>query len=202
MKLIHLLQSSFFVLIAACTASSNSLTVDNTTVNTPSVSSSEITCYKPGEGEVRLPISIDKCRSLLRMLTTLPNYRAIQEFRTGCSPRLPGAAGTPPYTWWNSSTTCGIRLESHYPFLGQKFAWVQVRALAMEILDYCEEYSVGYGGLAPIGTPECGIEGFSVRIVGASIYPPPPITRGTDDAFGSLETASAAVEETLWLDTS
>ena len=71
----------------------------------------------------------------------------------------------------------------------------------MDILDYCEEHSVGYGGLAPIGTPPLGLEGFSVRVVGITI-PPLPLTNGIDDAFGSSETANAAVGETLWLDTS
>lgn len=200
MKLIHLLQSSFFVLIGACTASNVSLILNNTTINTTFVPPSGIVCYDTEE-DVRVPVSIDKCRSLLKVLTTLPRYRAIQDFQIGRSPRLPGLAGTPPYTWWNESTTCGIRLESLNPHLAQKFAWVQVRALAMDILDYCEEYSVGYGGLAPIGTPAHGLQGFSVRVVGASNFPP-PLTSGTDDAFGSPETANAAVGETLWLDTS
>lgn len=199
MKLIHLLQPTFFILIGACTAFSGSLTFNNTTFNTTSVSSSDITCFQP-DGDVRLPISIDKCRSLLKVLTTLPSYRAIQDFQMGRSPRL--RIGPPPFTWWNSTTLCGIRLESHTPLLVQRFAWLQVRALALDILDYCEEYSVGYGGLAPIGTPERGTDGFSVRIVGVPIYPPPPITAGTDDALRSSATAIAAIGETVWLDTS
>ena len=198
MKLIHFLQPTYFVLIGACTAFSDSLTFNKTTTNTTSVSSSDIICYQPDE-DFRVPISIDKCRSLLKFLTTLPNYRVIQDFQMGRSPRLPGA---PPYTWWNESTTCGIRVESRTLNLVQRFAWVQVRALAMDILDYCEEFSVGYGGWAPIGIPEFGLEGFSVRVVGVIIYPPPPITRGTDDAFRSSATATAALGETLWLDTS
>ena len=68
-----------------------------------------------------------------------------------------------------------------------------MRALALDILDYCEEYSVGYGGLAPIGTPERGMAGFTVRVVGITVYPPPPITAGTDDAFRSSATATAAL---------
>ena len=200
MNLIHLLQSSLFVLIVTCTASSVSLTLSNTTINTTFVPSSTI-CYT-ADVDVRVPISIDKCRSLLKSITTFPRYRAIQDFQTGRSPRLPGLPGCPPYTWWNESTSCGLRLESQNPYLVQKFAWVQVRALAMDILDYCEETSVGYGGLAPIGTPPKGYEGFSVRVIGASMPPPLPPISGTDDLFGSSETANAAVGETLWLDTS
>ena len=79
---------------------------------------------------------------------------------------------------------------------------MQVRALAMEILDYCEETSLGLGGLAPIGIPPFGFEGFSVRVIGASITPPEPALDGTDDAFGSSANANATVGETLWFDTS
>lgn len=197
MNLIHLWQSSFFILIGTCTASSVSLTLNNTTLNTTSVP----ICFT-AEEDVRVPVSIDKCRSLLKIFTTIPRYRAIQDFQTSRSPRLPGLAGTPPYTWWNESTTCGLRLESHNPNIAQRFAWVQVRALAMDILEYCDEHSVGYGGLAPIGTPPLGFEGFSVRIVGTTLPPPLPPTNGLDDAFGISETANAAVRETLWLDTS
>ena len=75
-----------------------------------------------------------------------------------------------------------------------------MRVLANDILEYCEEYSVGYGGLAPIGKPEAELEGFSVRVIGAEVYPGPP--GGTDDTFGSSGTANVTVGETLWLSTS
>ncbi len=60
---------------------------------------------------------------------------------------------------------------------------------------------MGYGGLAPIGTPAGGLQGFSVRVIGAVV---PPVQRldGSDDVFGSSGTANATVGETLWLDTS
>ena len=79
---------------------------------------------------------------------------------------------------------------------------MQVRALAMDILDFCEESSLGYGGMAPIGTPPKGYEGFSVRVVGVSTPPPWPLISGADDDFGKSETANVAVGETLWLETS
>lgn len=198
MKIIYLLQSSFFIWLGTCTASSVALTLNDTNSNTTTVSSSDIVCYEETE-DVRVPITIAKCRSLLKFLTTLPRYRAIQDFQTSRSPRLPG---TPPYTWWNESTTCGLKIESHNPYLVQRFAWVQVRALAIDILEYCEETSLGLGGLAPIGIPHSRFQGFSVRVIGASIPPPVPLLDGTDDAFGSSATANATVGETLWFDTS
>ena len=184
--------------MGACIASSVSLSLNDTT-NTTSAPS-PIFCFT-AEVDVRLPISIVKCRSLFKSVTTFPSYRAIQDFQTGRSPRLPGA-GTPPYTWWNATTTCALRLKSHSPDRAQKFAWVQVRALAMDILDYCEENSVGYGGQALIGTPPLGFEGFAVAVIGVPIRPPLPLISGTDDAFGASETDNAAVDETLWLITS
>ena len=78
---------------------------------------------------------------------------------------------------------------------------MQVRALAMEILEYCQETSHGLGGLAPIGIPALGMDGFSVRVIGA-IAPPGPPPDGADDAFGSSGTANVTEGETLWLDTS
>lgn len=196
MKIIYLLQLSFFIWPGTCTASSVALALNDTTSNTTIVSPPDITCYEPDEA--RVPITIAQCRSLFKNLTTLPQYRAIQDFQTGRSPRLPR---TPPYTWWNESTTCGLRVESYNPYLVQKFAWVQVRALAMDILEYCQETSLGLGGIAPIGIPPFGKEGFSVGVVGTPISPIPP-PDGTDDAFESSGTASATVGETLWLDTS
>ena len=198
MKIIYLLHSSFFIWLGSFTASSVALTLNNTTSNTTIAAPLDITCYGPDE--VRVPITVDKCRSLLKFITTLRPYRALQDFQTNRSPRLPG---TPPYTWWNETTTCGLRVESQNPYLFQRFAWVQVRALAMEILDYCQDTSLGLGGLAPIGIPrpEVAIDGFSVRVIGATISPAPP-PDGTDDAFGSSGTANATFGETFWLDTS
>ena len=198
MKIINLIQSSFFVWLGSCTASSVALALNNTTSNTTTAVPLDITCYGPDA--VRVPITVEKCRSLLRFLTTLRPYRALQDFQIAHSPRLPG---TPPYAWWNETTTCGLRVESQNPYLVQRFAWVQVRALAMEILDYCQDTSLGLGGLAPIGMPRPGfaLDGFSVRVIGATISPEPPAD-GTDDAFGSSGTANATFGETFWLDTS
>ena len=196
MRINHSIQSWFFIWIGTCTASSISLILGNTTSNT-TIASPDIVCYGP-DADVRVPITVSNCRSLFKFITTLPQYRAIQDFQTARAPRLPG---TPPYAWWNESTTCGIRLESHNPYLVQRFAWVQVRALAIEILDYCQETSHGLGGFAPIGTPPFGMNGFSVRIVGA-INPPTPPPDGIDDASRSNEIANTTVGETFWLDTS
>ena len=198
MKIVYLLRSSLFIWLGTCTASSVSLTLNDTTSNNITEPPGDIKCYGPED--VRVPITIDKCRSLLNLLPTFPRYRAIQDFQTGRSPRLPGHL-TPPYIWWNETTTCGLRVKSHTPLLVQKFAWEQVRALAMDILDYCQETSLGLGGYAPIGIPRFGVAGFSVRVVGVTIPPMPP-PDGTDDAFGSSGTANGAVGETLWLDTS
>ena len=191
MRITDLLQSSFFILLGICTASTIALTLNDTT----SVSTSDITCYEPAA--FRVPVTIAKCRSLLKLLTTFPRYRAIQDFQIGRYPRLPG---TPPYTWWNSSTLCGLRVTSYNPYIIQKFAWVQVRAWAIDILEFCEENSFGLGGSAPIGTPAFGLDGFSVRVVGVTIAPPAP-PDGTD-AFGSSGTANVTVGETILLDTS
>ena len=78
---------------------------------------------------------------------------------------------------------------------------MQVRALAIEIVEYCQETSHGLGGFAPIGIPPVGINAFSVRVVGA-VMPPMAPPDGTDDAFGSNGTANATAGETLGLDTS
>ena len=196
MKIIRLIRSWFCIWLGTCTASSIPLILGNTTSNT-TITSPDIVCYGP-DSDVRVPITVADCRSLFKLITTLPQYRAIQDFQTGRTPRLPG---TPPYAWWNETTTCGIRVKSHNPYLVQRFAWVQVRALAIEILEYCQETSHGFGGYAPIGTPPFGIDGFSVRVVGA-INPPLPPPDGIDDAFRTNGTANTTVGEAFWLDTS
>ena len=198
MKVVYLLQSSFFIWLGTCTVSSVALTLNDTTSNTTSATPSQIACYIHPE-DIRIPITIAQCRSLLNYLKTFPRYRISQDFQTGRSPRLPR---TPPYTWWNQSTTCALRVQSENPHLVQKFAWEQVRALAIEILQHCEDTSLGLGGIAPIGKPPFGVQGFSVRVIGASFPPLEPPLDGTDDAFGRSATANATIGETSWFDTS
>ncbi|MCJ1459155.1 hypothetical protein MMC28_009532 [Mycoblastus sanguinarius] len=130
-------------------------------LHTSKLSSPDIQCFlpKPGRGTT----SISGCRPTLNEFRNFPRYRVVQDFLEGRWPREPSE---PPYALHATASNCAVRIASGDPKVIDKFSFEQVRQLATDIVEECQEKG-GLGGIAPIGK---GL-GWTVAVVGTGAAP-------------------------------
>lgn len=92
-------------------------------------------------------VTVDICRPTLRKFTTFPNRRGLQDFLMHEKPKRPCP---PPFSFHHSGTDCVVELYS-YGDNTDRFSWEQVRVLAQEILQYCQDDGLSLGGKSMIG---------------------------------------------------
>lgn len=113
------------------------------------------------------PTTVDTCRPTLNDLKDWRDYRKQQTFKTNEKPR---GAHTPPMEYHNPTATCDLRLIAADPRISDEFSWLEVRALAQDILEYCQPPSEdGIGGWALIGPKRAWI----LRVIGKRPDTPP-----------------------------
>ncbi len=143
-----------------------------------------IECFQGGRG--RIATDVDGCRPTLNHFRTFPNYRRLQDFIEGRCPKLPSK---PPYAVHQVQSTCAIQIYSGNPLTRDAFSFEQVRALATQILEDCQDPG-GYGGFAPIGR---GV-GWEVVVIGFKLPPDPPYRTGLFEDPGSGNGTSVPIE--------
>lgn len=131
------------------------LATQNVTSAVFSPSRPTLHCYEARPGRPRT--SIDGCRPTLNQIKTFPEYRRVQEFLEGWYPKFPQK---PPYAVHHEDSDCAIKIASFRAKEPDLFSFEQVRILAQEILQDCEEN--GTGGIARIGR---GV-GWTVAVIG------------------------------------
>lgn len=142
-----------------------------------------IECFTSGRG--RQPTDVRGCRPTLNYFRTFPNYRRIQDFIEDRCPKNPYK---PPYAVHQIQSNCAIQIASGNPQIVDNFSFEQARALAMEILEVCQDHG-GHGGYAPIGH---GV-GWAVSVIGYSLPPAPPEPSGLPDQVGLGNVTSVPV---------
>ena len=129
----------------------------------PSTSAGAIHCYSPGGR--RIPMTVSQCRPLLNSIRNFPNYRKIQNWLTGHYPSLL-VRNFPPFTFHDETKSeCVIKIGSTVQDLIDAFSLEQARALAQDILEYCQDHG-GWGGEAGIGRKN---KGWMVGVVGIKL---------------------------------
>ena len=134
-----------------------------------------IECFSVGSA--RRATDVEGCRPTLNYLRTFPYYRRIQDFMEGRYPKLPSK---PPYAVHSVQSNCAVQIASENPYTSDKFSFEQARALAIEILEFCQDHG-GLGGFAPIGRRV----GWRVVVVGYKFNPDPPDRTGLFEEIGS-----------------
>lgn len=132
------------------------------------------------------PTDVEGCRSTLNYFRTFPNYRRIQDFIEERCPKLPHK---PPYAVHSVKSTCAVQIASEDPHIRDSFSFEQARALAIEIIEICQDHG-GLGGVAPIGH---GV-GWRVAVIGYKLDPDPPDGTGLVEEIGSGNGTSVPVE--------
>lgn len=128
----------------------------------PSPSAGAIRCYSHGSGLV--PMTVSQCRPLLNSIRTFPNYRKNQNWLMGHYPSL-NVRRFPPFTFYDENiSACSILVGSTVKDLVDAFSMEQVRALAQDILQHCQDHG-GWGGEAGI---ERKNEGWMVGVIGVN----------------------------------
>lgn len=96
--------------------------------------------------------TIPTCRPTLNYLRSIPSYRLQQDFQQMRSPRIPifGGAKPPPYTWHIRASDCAVTVESGQSIVVDRFSFENVRAAALEVLEFCEDRG-GAGGWVNVG---------------------------------------------------
>ena len=123
-----------------------------------------IECFTFSRG--RKTTNVSGCRPTLNYFRGFPNYRKIQDFMEDRYPKNPYK---PPYSVHQTQSNCAIQIASENPTIIDDFSFEQARALAIEILEVCEDHG-SYGGVAPIGH---GV-GWTVSVIGFTAPPDPP----------------------------
>ena len=83
--------------------------------------------------------------------------------------RYPKNPYKPPYAVHQIHSNCAIQIAATNPTIIDDFSFEQARALAIEILEVCEDHG-SHGGVAPIGH---GV-GWTVSVIGWTLLPDPP----------------------------
>lgn len=110
------------------------------------VSTGDPICFEPGAR--RPTTTIASCRQTLRMMSTFkPRYQE-QEFTMGSKPKQPHP---PPFGFHAFDSDCIIEIYSSYLTVSDRFSWEQVRVLAQQILQDCQDQGLSAGGRASIG---------------------------------------------------
>lgn len=130
----------------------------------PPVPIGVIECFTSAGG--RKTTNVSGCRPTLNHFRGFPNYRKIQDFMEDRYPKDPYK---PPYAVHQVQSNCAIQIASENPTIIDDFSFEQARALAIEILEVCEDHG-SYGGVAPIGH---GV-GWTVSVIGFTVAPDPP----------------------------
>ena len=123
-----------------------------------------IECFTSSQG--RTNTNVTGCRPTLNYFRGFPNYRKIQDFMEDRKPKNPSK---PPYAVHHVHSNCAIQIASGNPNIIDTFSFEQARALAIEILEVCQDHG-GRGGVAPIGQ---GV-GWTVSVIGWTVPPDPP----------------------------
>ncbi|MDI1487982.1 MAG: hypothetical protein OHK93_007256 [Ramalina farinacea] len=110
-----------------------------------------VTCFADGQGIPAYPTSISSCRPTLRSITQYPSYRSRQTFFIGPTRRYPKLPSEPPYHITEPSDSCKIDVYSSKDQVTALFSFQDVRNMATEILQHCEDYGTGKGGVSRIG---------------------------------------------------
>ena len=105
-------------------------------------------CFE--EGPKRPPVNIDDCRSVLRMIVSQPDKRRVQEFQYRKKPYYPNW-GTPPFGFFVPPHKCVLEILPLSHFVIDRFSWFDVKLLAQEIIEHCQEKGDGVGGRADVG---------------------------------------------------
>ena len=149
-----------------------------------------------GPGEQLISVNMEDCRPLFNWIRTFPNYALEQDFQEHRKPRLSNTnPPTPPYTWWDEVRHCALRVIAGTPLLVDTFSFKQVRALATELIEDCQDYG-GFGGSAIIGKNQVG---WTVVAIGIDLEPEPR-GYGTTFIFGERGEGNITVVKSLELD--
>lgn len=111
-----------------------------------------IKCFDfPEEPTAYRKTSLDGCRPTLNTFKTFPAWRLVQDFLEGFFPLKPDK---PPYYVALSTGDCSVEISSHeQPKVKDKFSFQEVKDLAQQILEECQEpEEPGRGGEVPIGS--------------------------------------------------
>jgi len=154
-------------------------------VSAPSPPPRRITCFKEG-----IRTTVSTCRPTLNYFRTFPNYRLIQAFQENKSPKAPDK---PPLYLYVKASDCAVGLASGNPHVVDWFSYENVRALATEIVEECQDEG-GFGGWSPIGRSM----GWHVRIVGydgKDVEPDGPALLFGTSAGGNVSSGTSLLEK-------
>lgn len=123
-----------------------------TTLSVP-LATHRITCFRENPGRTRT--TVEGCRPTLNHLKTIPNWKQPQQFEMHISPRVPamrpGAPPiAPPFIWHVVGSNCILEIDTIQPNVVDRFSFEQARALAQNVLDYCQDFG-GFGGFTDLG---------------------------------------------------
>jgi len=137
--------------------------------------------------------NVTSCRPTLNHFRTFPAYRKIQPFLENSLPKLPNK---PPLIIYHKQSTCAVEIAASSPTIEDRFSFEQVRGLATEIVEDCQNKG-GFGGYAAIGRGE----GWVVRVIGFNGTEAALVGNGTVMVEGAglvgLVDADAVVEARL-----
>ena len=142
------------------------------------LSSPPYTCYDPAP--TRIPITVDDCREVFRIIRNMPSYRRVQEFERKKKPLIPVERTrefrAPPFLFAPEHTKCALEISDLVPGFIDKFSWLQVKELGQDIIEECNSPGMpGYGGQSRIGQDNR----WTVRIFGLADDPADPPTNIT-----------------------
>ena len=143
-----------------------------------------IECFTSAQG--RRTTTVSGCRPTLNYFRGFPDYRKIQDFMEDRYPKNPSK---PPYAVHQIHSDCAIQIAAANPTIIDDFSFEQARALAIEILEVCEDHG-SRGGVAPIGH---GV-GWRVSVIGWTLPPDRPSLRGAGDLGNGTSVPVMVVE--------
>lgn len=127
----------------------NELSAPNLTINlsfSGSLSTGATTCFEPDPSRPRT--NVNDCRSTLREIVNRPDRGLVQEFVMNKRPTKPHP---PPYGFHKIDSNCVVEVFAISTLVKDRFSFVQVKDLAQQILQDCEDAGKGAGGRAGIG---------------------------------------------------